>query len=448
MTFKSALEIDCGLRFMYDTLDIISPCGRKMLLEGEMMTTKREIDFHYRRLNEIYDKDCTKIAHKLMCLKDIHTTLNRLDSGTVLDDIELFEVKYLAIVSSEVLELLQEQNIVAVGLPHLGNVVEILDPDGVNIPSFYVYDSYSEELREVRKQIKAIQGNGEDLPDEKRQHLAVLLQKNADLELEIREMLSGKLREYAGDLSVALRNLSFLDILIAKAGQMKKLGLCFPVVVEDGETFYNGMFNPAVRDALMAKGKEYMPVDIEFEREPVTIIGANMGGKTVVLKSLALNQLLTQFGFGVAAHDCCVNLVGEVALCIGDDQSMEKGISSFAAEMMAINKVVLKIREGRNLLALVDEPARTTNPVEGTALVEGLLDVLGQIKGGFVLTTHYNILNGNVKRYRVKGLRDNIMDYTLEVTHCGDVPHEAVAIAESLGIDPQWIECTKRNLNN
>ena len=448
MTFKSALEIDCGLRFMYDTLDIISPCGRKMLLEGEMMTTKREIDFHYRRLNEIYDKDCTKIAHKLMCLKDIHTTLNRLDSGTVLDDIELFEVKYLAIVSSEVLELLQEQNIVAVGLPHLGNVVEILDPDGVNIPSFYVYDSYSEELREVRKQIKAIQGNGEDLPDEKRQFLAVLLQKNADLELEIREMLSGKLREYAGDLSVALRNLSFLDILIAKAGQMKKLGLCFPVVVEDGETFYNGMFNPAVRDALMAKGKEYMPVDIEFEREPVTIIGANMGGKTVVLKSLALNQLLTQFGFGVAAHDCCVNLVGEVALCIGDDQSMEKGISSFAAEMMAINKVVLKIREGRNLLALVDEPARTTNPVEGTALVEGLLDVLGQIKGGFVLTTHYNILNGNVKRYRVKGLRDNIMDYTLEVTHCGDVPHEAVAIAESLGIDPQWIECTKRNLNN
>ena len=413
-----------------------------------MMTTKREIDFHYRRLNEIYDKDCTKIAHKLMCLKDIHTTLSRLENGAVLDDIELFEVKYLAIVSSEVLALLQEQNIFAVGLPHLEKVVEILDPDGVNIPSFYVYDSYSDELREVRKQIKAIQGNGEELPDDKRQQLAVLLQRNADLELEIREMLSGRLREFAGDLSVALRNLSFLDILIAKAGQMKKLGLCFPVVVEDGETFYNGMFNPAVKDALVAKGKEYMPVDIEFEREPVTIIGANMGGKTVVLKSLALNQLLTQFGFGVAAHDCCVNLVDEVALCIGDDQSIEKGISSFAAEMMAINKVVLKIREGRNMLALVDEPARTTNPVEGTALVEGLLDVLGEIKGGFVLTTHYNILNGNVKRYRVKGLRDNIMDYTLEVTHCGDVPHEAVAIAESLGIDPKWIECTKRNLNN
>ena len=40
------------------------------------------------------------------------------------------------------------------------------------------------------------------------------------------------------------------------------------------------------------------------------------------------------------------------------------------------------------------------------------------------------------------------MDYTLEETHCGDVPHEAIAIAESLGIDSQWIEYTKKNLNN
>ncbi len=448
MTFKSALDIDCGLRYMYDTLDIMSPCGRKMLLQGEMMQTKRELDFYYRRLNEIYDKDCTKIAHKLMCIKDIQATLERLSSGAVLDDIELFEVKYLAIVSGEIKKLLDEQRIIAVGLPELGKVVEILDPDSLNIPSFYVYDSYSDELRQIRKQMRDLQGNGEELPDDKRAELAVLLQKNADLELEIRGELCKELEAFADDLSFALRNLSVLDILIAKAAQMKKLGLCFPVIVEEGETFYNGMFNPAVKQMLQEQGREYMPVDICYEGEPVTIIGANMGGKSVVLKCLALNQLLAQFGFGVAAHDCCVSLVGEVILCIGDEQSIVKGVSSFAGEILAINKVIGKIREGKCILALVDEPARTTNPVEGTALVEGLLEVVGDVKGGFVLTTHYNILNDKVKRYRVRGLRNGAMDYTLEVTHCGDVPHEAVAIAESLGIDPQWIEFTKKNLNN
>lgn len=448
MTFKSALEIDCGLRYMYETLEVISPCGRKMLLGSEMMTGKREIDYYYSKLNEIYYRDCTRIANKLMCLKDIQNTLSRLAGGAVLDDIELFEVKYLAIVSGEVFQLLEELNIKAVRLPNLEDVVKILDPDSLNIPSFYVYDSYHPELKEIRKEMRSLQGAGEELSDEQRGRLAVLLQRNSDIELEVRGELSQKLNVFASDLALALRNLSFLDILIAKAEQMKRLGLCFPAVTEDGETFYNGMFNPAVKEIVVKQGREYMPVDISFEREPVTIIGANMGGKSVVLKCLALNQLLVQFGFGVAAHDCCVNLVEEVALCIGDEQSIVKGVSSFAGEILAIDAVIRKIRAERSLLALIDEPARTTNPVEGTALVEGLLEVIGKVRGGFVLTTHYNIGNESVKRYRVKGLRDGVMDYTLEVTQCGDVPHEAIAIAESLGIDPKWIECTKRNLNN
>ena len=173
-----------------------------------------------------------------------------------------------------------------------------------------------------------------------------------------------------------------------------------------------------------------------------------MGGKSVVLKSLALNQLLTQYGFGVAAKECTINPVEDVALCIGDEQSIVKGVSSFAGEILAIDAVIKKIKAGKRILALIDEPARTTNPVEGTALVEGLLQIIEHANGGFVLTTHYNIENKKVKRYRVKGLRDGKMDYTLEETHCGDVPHEAIAIAENLGIDPQWIAYTKKNINN
>ena len=448
MTFKSALEIDCGLRYMYDSLCIMSSCGRKMLLDSNMMTTKSDIDAYYTRLNDIYSKNCSQIAHKLMCLKDIHNTLNRLGDGTTLDDIELFEVKHLAILSSQIRALLGELNITAIELPQLDKVVEILDPDNLNIPSFYVYDTYSDELREVRKQMKALQAHGEELSDERRQELSALLQRHADLELQVRERLSQQLQAYLAQLVDTLNNLAYLDILVAKAEQIKDMKLCFPHIVEDTHTLYNNMYHPAVKAHLAEQGKEFTPVDITFGNDPVTIIGANMGGKSVVLKSLALNQLLAQYGFGVAAQECSINPVEEIALCIGDEQSIVKGVSSFAAEIMAIDNVIKKIRAGKKILALIDEPARTTNPVEGTALVEGLLEVIDSTKGAFILTTHYNIENKSVKRYRVKGLRDGKMDYTLEVTHCGDVPHEAVAIAESLGIDPQWIAYTKKNLNN
>ncbi|MBP3671869.1 MAG: hypothetical protein J6J06_07895 [Bacteroidaceae bacterium] len=448
MTFKSALDIDCGIRYMYDTLCIMSPCGRKMLLESKMMTTKDDIDNYYGRLRDVYEKDCSKIANKLMCIKDIHNTLGRLSDAIVLDDIELYEVKYLAIITSEVDALLQQLQLTAIELPSLQAVVDILDPDHTHIPSFYIYDSYSPQLQEVRKQLRAIQIEGKDLSDEMRQEVALLMQRNADLELQIRERLTLQLQPYASKLQQALDNLSLLDILIAKATQMHELQLTFPHITQDNYTLYNNMFNPAVKAHLAHQGRDFMPVSIGIEQEPVTIIGANMGGKSVVIKSLALNQLLAQYGFGVAADSCHINPVEEVALCIGDEQSITKGVSSFAGEIMAIDAVLSKVRSGKKILALIDEPARTTNPIEGTALVEGLLSVIEEVKGRWILTTHYNIKNDNVKRYKVKGLHDGIMDYTLVPTHSGDVPHEAIAIAENLGIDTQWIEYTKSKLNN
>ena len=296
--------------------------------------------------------------------------------------------------------------------------------------------------------MKALTGLGDRIPDENQaRELAGLQQKNDELEEGVRRELSLKLSDKAGKLGHTLKNLSLLDIMIASVAQMKEMGLCFPAVVENGETFYKGMFNPAVKEAVEQKGGRYVPVDISFSRLPVTVIGANMGGKSVVLKSLALNQILAQFGLGIAARTCCVSIVGKILFCIGDDQNAEKGISSFAAEMLAVNEVVEGVSRGENMLALLDEPARATNPIEGTALVEGLLDVLQHAAGSTILATHYNIVNRNVKRYRVAGLKEGKMDYSLIETESGDVPHEAIAIAQQLGVNKEWIESTKKYLN-
>lgn len=141
MTFKSLLDIDCGIRFMYDRLPLSSPSARTMLLESRAMTSKREIDLRYGKLNALYNKDCREIASRLTCLKDISNTIDRLGAGAVLDDIELFEIKYLATVSRDVAGLMQKKRITVVNLPDLSDVMKILDPDSLNIPSFYIYDS-------------------------------------------------------------------------------------------------------------------------------------------------------------------------------------------------------------------------------------------------------------------------------------------------------------------
>lgn len=446
MTFKSFIDSPCGIRYMLDTLKLHSPCGRKMLLDSVMMRNIGELEKSYRELREIFElletphssHTAEGLAEKLHCLRDISGTIARLKLGAVLDDIELFEVKYLAILAEEVREVIAGMGLNCVMLPNLSAVVTMLDPDGLKIRSFYVYDAYSAELREVRGKIKKA--------DVISSQLQQLTERMLEMEGEIRKDLSGKLQQFAPGLEGALRELAKLDILFAKSVQMKELKLCFPEISMDGRTTYQGMFHPQIKAVLQEKGRDFVPIDIDFALEPVTIIGANMGGKTVVLKMAALNQLLFQFGFGIPAKKACVDSKNAVLLCIGDEQDIVSGLSSFAAEVKAIDGVLCRVKRGERVLALIDEPARTTNPVEGTALVGGLVRVLWKKEASVLLTTHYNIEGDFYRRLRVKGLTDGAMDYTLIEAVSGEIPHEAVGIAESLGIDKEWIGETKKVL--
>lgn len=467
MLFKSFLDSPCGFRFMFDSLQLQSSCGRAKLLETELMTDSAKIEDCYEKLHNAYDSiygegknslaKLETLDHGLMCLRDITGTLARLNKDVVLDDIDLFEIKYLGLLCSSVTDMVNDLGLKDVQLPNLESVISILDPDGMKIESFYVYDSYSKDLGRIRTELKKLQaaesaGKKDGATDDR---IVDLVDKEQLLESKIREELSGKLKRHSKDLYAAIDRMAALDILLAKAQQIKKMKMCFPQISSDGRTVYKGMFHPQIVDvydkenvvALSAtEKKKFVPVDIDFELEPVTIIGANMGGKTVVLKMTALNQLLFQFGFGIAAGSAVIDIKDNVMVCIGDEQNELSGLSSFAGEIKAVNQVLKSADAGDRILALIDEPARTTNPIEGTALVTALLNVLKGKKLSVLLTTHYNIAGDFFRRLRVNGLKEGKMDYRLQETHSGDIPHEAINIAESLNINPQWIAEAKKEL--
>jgi dsDNA-specific endonuclease/ATPase MutS2 len=105
---------------------------------------------------------------------------------------------------------------------------------------------------------------------------------------------------------------------------------------------------------------------------------------------------------------------------------------------------VESVEKGGRVLLLVDEPARTTNPVEGTALVAALLERLSDKPNlALVMTTHYTVEHAG-QCWRVQGLlpgtKGRKMDYRLVRTASHEVPHEALNIARELGIDARWID--------
>jgi len=385
---------------------------------------------------ELFGKKA-RIKLKLSHLRDIRATLKRILTGSLLDDIELFEIKRLAILNDEIIELAGSINADFLNLSSLSGVIDILDPEKKRINSFYIYDQYNPELKGARAQLRIAKEPSQEL-----------LLKISKLEEEVREKLSGLLREYYDELMLSLMKLSEIDILIAKAELIDEFSLSIPQISDNNSTIYHGMFNPEISELLKNNGLKFQPVDISFtSKEPLLITGSNMGGKSVTLRTLALCQYLFQFGFAVPAEFASVSIVNSIHLSAGDSQDYRKGISSFAGELININNILKEAEREKNLLALIDEPASATNPREGSALAAALIKILKKRVLYSVVTTHYNLDNVECSKLKVVGLKEGKMDYTLTTIDGGAVPYEAIETAESIGIDKEWLNQAKKELD-
>ena len=121
--------------------------------------------------------------------------------------------------------------------------------------------------------------------------------------------------------------------------------------------------------------------------------------------------------------------------------------------LLTIDRIIKTAREGKRVLALVDELARTTNPDEGKRMVNGFIRICRKLLLTAIVTTHYSGLEVECKRLRVKGLQipqgisslnighiSDYMDYTLIETCNDDVPKEAFTIARLLHVDDDFLE--------
>ncbi len=437
MQLRNIIESPCGIGYVIEQFDLQSSFARRHLLEKEMMTDEKSIAYQYdilrKYISSLNNKNNANsfntLRFKLKGLKDIHQTIHNLQGGNNLDDIELFEIKYLAILSEEIRLIINKLDLEkAVSLDDLNDVISILDPDGLKIGTFYIYDSYSPQLKELRTTLK-----------HQTEYCEKLYLQIEELESKIRKELCAKLRKFSNILTETLYALAEIDIVLAKAQQMMDMNLSFPEISEK-ITEYQRLFHPQVLSILKLKNQKYQPVDISFGDRHVVLTGSNMGGKTIVVKTLALCQYLFQFGFGIPAEKARITLKDEVFCCTTDNQSYRDGLSSFGAEMIEINNIISASKTTKRVLALVDEPARSTNPVEGTALVSALLQVLKNSTMDLVVVTHYNVDTCDCRCLRVKGLEQGKMNYELVEVERGEVPHEALTIAESLGVDKEWLE--------
>lgn len=454
---KNKIKEVPGLLFVTDSMEFMSSAGRRRMLEQSWMTNpvllarEQELVQAMKAVmaNPCNNKPINVLRHQLMQLHDIRTTLHSLSTHVSLDEVELFEIKnlaYLCNISRQ--SLIELQMLHLFPLPDIQSVFSILDPDMTGVPNFYIYDSYDARLAPLRQRMKSA--------DE--EVMSALLAEHNEIQQQVMVQLCDRLYPYASLLVEALEGLAYIDFTMARAVLAHSWQLVSPLH-HQSSLYFQGLFNPRLKSHNESVGLRYQPVDIELTTGVTFITGANMAGKTVLLKSIGLAQLMYQFGFPIPANSCCVEPVDDVVFCIGDDQNEMNGLSSFASEITRISDILYRSQNER-LLVLIDEPARTTNPVEGKALVQALASIMNSRNSITLITTHYSQLGLSCRRLRVKGFVEDLVDvpltaqninhfidYSLVHDDSDEVPQEALRIAEMLSCHPELIVSARHYLS-
>ena len=267
----------------------------------------------------------------------------------------------------------------------------------------------------------------------------------------------------ADDLLPAQGVLAVMDLLMAKVRMAQRYEMTRPQITRGRLLELRDARHPILlRLTENVEGEEHarrepdfnavVPLDIHLgdEFRVLVVTGPNTGGKTVTLKTLGLLCLMARAGLFVPAERAIVPLYDAIHVDIGDEQSLEQSLSTFSSHISRIIRVLAATSP--DSLVLLDELGAGTDPTEGAALAQAVLEDLVGRRCSAVVTTHLGRLktfpstcpaveNACVE-FDIETLRPT---YRLSIGTAGS--SNALEVAQRLGMPAGLLAAARRTLN-
>jgi len=213
----------------------------------------------------------------------------------------------------------------------------------------------------------------------------------------ILRQLTNKVRSKKDYIRQNLETLGKMDAISARARLSIQLDGHIPSISKNQKLYLGKAYNPILLLKSLQREKEerekIVPLNLELTEQELCLMitGPNAGGKSVAMKTLGLCSLMMQSGFAIpAAVTTELPLISGLFVDMGDDQSIENDLSTFSSRLEWMRDTVSHVREGS--LVLIDEAGAGTDPEEGGALFQALIETLMEANARVIVTTHHGSL--------------------------------------------------------
>ena len=256
-------------------------------------------------------------------------------------------------------------------------------------------------------------------------------------------MLSRSIANCADALLEGLEQAGKLDRFCARAQLGKDIHGIVPTVGDSG--FFVAQ---KVRHPLLCLSEQKVvsnDITIDNQRSVLLLSGPNAGGKTVTLKSIGMLSWMVRAGIPIpAAPGSRVDFFPQILSEIGDVQQLSSGLSTFSGHLIQIKEILSLAKP--NSLILLDELGSGTDPAQGAALAQSIIESLLDNGSRVILTTHFLRLKALAavhERFQMAAAQfmNGRPTYKLDWGQVGE--SHAISLAQNLGMPRDLVSRAK-----